>query len=108
MCLLIVCFYYSCVNIRLADKWDEDCLKQYVIAIDLEITKYYEEDGMKNTTYAIAHMLDPFFQGELLKTKHDRYEMTKTCIQVKHDLDSSAEEIDSPLLLEISPTLDSE
>ena len=63
---------------------------------------------MENTTYVIAHMLDPVFLGKLFKTKHDRYEMTKTCIQVEHDLDSSAEEIDSPSLLERPPTLDSD
>ena len=53
-------------------------------------------------------MLDPVFQGKLLKTKHDRYKMTKTSIQVKHDLDSSAEKIDSPSLLERAPTLNSD
>ena len=47
---------------------------------------------MENTTYAIAHMLGPVIQGKFFKTKHDRYEMTKICIQVEHDLDS--EEID--------------
>ena len=63
---------------------------------------------MENTTNPIAHMLDPVFQGKLLKTKHDRYEMTKTCIQVENDLESSAKEIDSPSLLKGASTLESD
>ena len=108
MCLRIVYFYYSYVNIRLADRRNEDYLKQLATAMDEQITKYYKEEGTKKTTNAIAHMLDTVFQGKLLKTKHNRYEMTKTCIQVEHDLDLSTEETESPSLLERAPTLDSD
>ena len=60
---------------------------------------------MEDTTCAIAHMLDPVIQGNFHKTNHDRYEMTKKCIQVEHDLNSSAGEIDSPSFLGRAPTL---
>ena len=44
----------------------------------------------------------------ILCLKHDRYEMTKTCIQVEHDPNSFAEEIDSTSFLKRVPTLDSD
>ena len=61
MCLLFVYFYYSYVGIRLADEWNADYFKHLATARDEQITKYYKEDGIENTTHAIAHMLDPVF-----------------------------------------------